>query len=147
LLSYADFGNQEKVGYGITIMPFFDFGVLNRVTKRIRFQVGLGGSYNDLIYDKVNNPGNHAISTHFTWAFRSFLYYDLIQRKDFNLKIGGGLTHFSNGHTRWPNLGLNSYLASLKTEFNFTKNTLPLSEGTADYAATHSSDRNQTNLR
>lgn len=132
LISYADFGNQEKVGYGITLMPFFDFGILNKVTDRIRFQVGLGGSYNNLIYDKVTNPGNHAISTHFTWAFRSFLYYDLIHRKDFNIKIGGGLTHFSNGHTRWPNLGLNSYLATVKTEFNFTKNTIPLSEETAN---------------
>lgn len=132
LLSYADFGNQEKVGYGITLMPFVDFGVLNKVTDRIRFQVGLGGSYNNLIYDKITHPGNHAISTHFTWAFRSFLYYDVVHRKDFNLKIGGGLTHFSNGHTRWPNLGLNSYLAAIKTEFNFTKNTIPLSEETAD---------------
>ena len=85
LLSYADFGNQEKVGCGITLMPFFDFGILNKVTDRIRFQVGLGGSYNNLIYDKVTNPGNHAISTHFTWAFHSFLYYDLLHRKDFNL--------------------------------------------------------------
>jgi hypothetical protein len=132
LLSYADFGNQEKVGYGITVMPFFDFGVLNKLTNRIRFQVGLGGSYNNLIYDKVTHPGNHAISTHFTWAFRSFLYYDLVHRKDFNLKIGGGLTHFSNGHTRWPNLGLNSYLATVKTEFNFTKNRIPSTEETAD---------------
>lgn len=138
LLSYADFGNQQKVGYGITAMPFLDFGVLNKVTDRIRFQVGLGGSYNNLIYDKVTNPGNHAVSTHFTWAFRSFLYYDLVHRKDFNLKIGGGLTHFSNGHTRWPNLGLNSYLATVKTEFNFTKNPISLSNEATD------SDSNET---
>lgn len=128
LLSYADFGNQEKVGYGITIMPFLDFGILNKITNRIRFQVGLGTSYNNLIYDKETNPGNHAVSTDFTWAFRSFLYYDLVHRKDFNLKIGGGLTHFSNGHTRWPNLGLNSYLATIKTEFNFAKKAIPLSK-------------------
>lgn len=132
LLSYADFGNQDKVGYGITVMPFFDFGVLNKVTDRMRFQLGLGGSYNNLIYDKETNPGNHAISTHITWAFRSFLYYDIVHRKDFNIKIGAGLTHFSNGHTRWPNLGLNSYLATLKTEFNFKKNTMSLSEETSD---------------
>lgn len=132
LLSYADFGNQEKVGYGISIMPFLDFGVLNKVTNRIRFQVGLGVSYNNLIYDKETNSGNHAVSTHFTWAFRSFLYYDLVHHKDFNVKIGGGLTHFSNGHTSWPNLGLNSYLATIKTEFNFAKNSRALLEDTAD---------------
>lgn len=132
LLSYADFGNREKVGYGISVMPFFDFGMLNTITNRLRFQVGLGGSYNNLIYDKVTNPGNHAISTHLTWAFRTFLYYDVVHRKDFNIKIGAGLTHFSNGHTRWPNLGLNSYLATVKTEFHFTKNTIPLAEETSD---------------
>lgn len=121
LLSYADFGNKEKVGLGITLMPFFEFGVLNRFTQRIRLQVGLGGSYNNLIYDKINNSGNHAVSKHFNWAFRSFLYFDVLRHKDYNIKIGAGLTHFSNGHTRWPNLGLNSYLATVKTEFNFAK--------------------------
>lgn len=124
LLSYADFGNQDKVGFGITVMPFFEFGLLNSITNRMRFQVGLGGSYNNLIYDKVNNTGNHAVSKHLNWAFRSFLYYDVIRHKDFNIKIGAGLTHFSNGHTRWPNLGLNSYLGTVKTEFNFAKNSI-----------------------
>ncbi|MDI9309537.1 MAG: acyloxyacyl hydrolase [Limnohabitans sp.] len=132
LLSYTDFGNQEKVGYGLTMMPFLDFGILNKITNRIRFQVAFGASYNNRIYDEVTNPGNHAISTNFTSAFRSFLYYDLVHRKDFNLKIGAGLTHISNGHTRWPNLGLNSYLATIKTEFNFTKNTIPVSNETDD---------------
>ena len=121
LLSYADFGNPKDIGYGISVIPFFEFGVLNSLTRRIRFQLGLGGSYNNVIYDKVTNPGNFGISTHFNWAFRSFIYYDIIHKKDFTIKIGAGLTHFSNGHTRLPNHGLNSILSTIKTEFNFAK--------------------------
>jgi Lipid A 3-O-deacylase (PagL) len=128
LLSYADFGNQKEVGYGISVIPFLEFGVFNSLTKRVHFQIGLGGSYNNVIYDKVTNRGNFSISTHFNWAFRSFFYYDIIHKKDFSIKVGAGLTHFSNGHTRLPNHGLNSILSTIKTEFNFVKdkNTLPL---------------------
>ncbi|WP_310558552.1 acyloxyacyl hydrolase [Flavobacterium sp.] len=122
LLSYADFGNPKQVGYGISVIPFLEFGVMNSFTKRVRFQLGLGGSYNNVIYDKVTNRGNFGISTHFNWAFRSFIYYDIIQKKDFSIKLGAGLTHFSNGHTRLPNHGLNSILSTIKTEFNFVKN-------------------------
>ncbi|MGL2994609.1 acyloxyacyl hydrolase [Flavobacterium sp. TSSA_36] len=133
LFSLADFGNTQQVGYGFTLMPYLDFGVLNKCTNRLRFQIGLGASYNNVIYDKVTNPGNFGISTHFTWAFRSFIYYDIIHKKDFSVKIGGGATHFSNGHTRLPNHGLNSFLATVKTDFNLSRSPLQTSSSSEDH--------------
>lgn len=121
LFSYSDFGNPKQLGVGLTLMPFFDCGVFNSFTKRIRFQVGIGGSYNNVIFDKATNSGNYGITTHITWAFRAFMYYNLAQTKDYSIKIGAGATHFSNGHTRLPNHGLNSVLATIKTELYFPK--------------------------
>ncbi|MDD5149150.1 MAG: acyloxyacyl hydrolase [Flavobacterium sp.] len=126
MFSYSDFGNPKQLGVGLTLMPFFDCGVFDSFTKRIRFQAGLGGSYTTVIFDKVTNPGNYGITTHITWAFRVFMYYSLIQTKDYAIKIGAGLTHFSNGHTRLPNHGLNSALATIKTELYFPKTQAPI---------------------
>lgn len=126
LLSYSDFGNPEQLGVGLTLMPFLDFGVFNRFTDRVRFQAGLGGSYTTVIFDKIRNPGNYGITTHITWAFRAFMYYNLTQTKDYTIKIGAGVAHFSNGHTRLPNQGLNSVLATINTDLYFQKTEKPL---------------------
>lgn len=120
-VTYADFGNLKQVGYSVAVLPFLDFGVFQSFTNRVRFQVGLGASYHSVIYDKVTNPGNFGVSTPITWAFRSFVYYDVAQTNQVAVKLGVGATHFSNGHTRLPNHGLNSVLATLKTEFKYSK--------------------------
>lgn len=126
LFSYSDFGNPKQLGVGLTLMPFLDCGVFNSFTNRVRFQAGLGGSYTTVIFDKITNPGNYGITTHITWAFRAFMYYNLTQTKDYAIKIGAGFTHFSNGHTRLPNQGLNSVLATINSELYFPKAQTPL---------------------
>ena len=121
LLSYTDFGNTREVGQAISFMPFMDCTIFNRWTKSMSLQTGLGGSYFNVLYDPVTNPTNLAISTHFSWSFRAFMYYRLFEKKDFNIKIGAGYIHNSNGHIRLPNSGLNSFLATLQSEFYIPK--------------------------
>jgi Lipid A 3-O-deacylase (PagL) len=121
LFSYTDFGNPKEVGKAISFMPFMDFTIFNRWTKGMSLQTGLGGSYFNVLYDPVTNPTNLAISTHFSWSFRAFMYYRLFEKKDFNIKIGAGYIHNSNGHIRLPNSGLNSFLATVQSEFYIPK--------------------------
>ena len=120
-LSYADLGNSEHLGKAITLVPFIDFNILNRWTRRLNLKVGLGASYFNVIYDSIANPNNMAISTHFTWAFRSNLYYSILEKDDYNLKLGLGYFHNSNGHVRLPNQGLNTFLVSVYSELKFNK--------------------------
>ncbi len=120
-LSYVDLGNSEHLGKAITLVPFIDFNILNRWTNRLNLKVGLGASYFNVMYDSVENPNNMAISTHFTWAFRSNLYYRLLEREAYNLKLGLGYFHNSNGHVRLPNQGLNTFLVSVYSELKFNK--------------------------
>lgn len=142
LVSYSNFGNPKQLGIGLTFMPFFDFSILDRFTNRIRLQTGLGCSYNNVVYDKVTNPGNYGISTHITWAFRAFIYYTILHKNEIAIKFGAGATHFSNGHTRFPNHGLNSVLATIKTEFNFSNPQAPIIE--PDLAKTNDDYDSQT---
>lgn len=126
LLSYTDFGNPKEVGRAISFMPFMDLIIFNNWTKGMSLQTGLGGSYFNVLYDKETNPTNLAISTNFSWSFRAFMHYRIVDKRDFNIKFGVGYIHNSNGHIRLPNSGLNSFLATVQSEFYIPKKTKPI---------------------
>ncbi|WP_353779801.1 acyloxyacyl hydrolase [Winogradskyella sp. 3972H.M.0a.05] len=107
--SVYDFGNTEKVGRAYTIMPFMEYDLSNR----LHINAGIGLSYTDTKFDPVTNPFNEAITTDLNWSFRSFFYYDVFKKESIDWRFGLGYVHHSNGHTRLPNQGLNSFLASV----------------------------------
>ena len=120
-LGVIDFGNSEKIGNAYTLMPFIEFGVLEKKTNRLNLHIGLGGSYMDTQYDSISNPYNKAITTKLNWSFRSFFYYDIYRLQHVDFRVGLGYFHHSNGHTQLPNQGLNSLLASVSAKFNSPK--------------------------
>jgi len=117
-LGITDFGNREKVGLAYTLMPFVEFGLFKKKSKRFNLHIAFGASYLDTQFDPDSNPFNKAITTKINWSYRSFLYYDLIQKNKINWRLGLGYLHHSNGHTRLPNQGLNSFLLSISSEIN-----------------------------
>ena len=116
-MGYTDFGNMESIGYALTLMPYLEFYPFPRKNKRWRLKSGLGLSYLSEQFDSITNPLNRAVSTDFKWAFRSLIYYDISKRKKTTWRAGIGYTHHSNGHTRLPNQGLNSFVATVEAEF------------------------------
>ncbi len=128
--SYINLGNNQQLGTAFSLIPFADFKVFTKWSDRFNFKIGLGASYFNTIYDEESNPNNKAISTHFTWAFRSNLYYQLLEKDKFNLKLGLGYFHNSNGHTRLPNNGLNTFLVSVYSQLNFNKKAVVASSDT-----------------
>ncbi|RKM86607.1 deacylase [Flavobacteriaceae bacterium AU392] len=120
-LGVIDFGNTEKIGKALTIMPFMEFELFKKNNRNLNLHVGLGGSYIDTQNDEVTNPFNRAITTKINWSFRSFIYYDFLKNRNIDWRFGLGYIHHSNGHTRLPNQGLNSLLASISTKINSNK--------------------------
>lgn len=114
-LGITDFGNIDKIGLAYSLMPFVEIGLFQKRSDRWNVNVGMGTSYINRQYDPETNPLNLAVTTKFNWSFRSFLYYDLGKRTHINWRLGLGYVHFSNGHLRLPNQGLNSFLASVST--------------------------------
>ncbi len=122
----TDYGNKEYIGYSATLMPFLEYGVLKKLlNNRFNMNVGVGASYFTQEYKGVtfsNNNiienNNRAISTRFTWAFKAFFYYDVYKEKNANWRLGTGYFHQSNGHTKLPNQGLNSFLFSVSRQSN-----------------------------
>jgi len=116
LLGYTNLGNQEDLGAAISIIPFIEFGVFNRKKKDMSVLVGMGASYFNTKYDPIENPFNQAIVTDVTWAFRASFIYTFLQTEKLDYRFGVTYSHHSNGHTRLPNQGLNSFLGSLSVD-------------------------------
>ena len=117
-LGISDFGNTEKLGKSYTLMPYIEFGFSKWGLRKLNMRVGMGGAYIDTQHDPVTNEFNRAITTELTWAFRAFLYYDVYAHKNMTFRIGGGISHLSNGHIRLPNQGLNALLLSVSSRIN-----------------------------
>lgn len=133
--TFTDYGNKDFVGYSATLMPFLEYGVLKKLLKkRFNMNLGMGASYYTQKYEGVpfsNNNiienNNRAISTRISWAVKAFFYYDVFKENNANWRIGAGLLHQSNGHTKLPNQGLNSFLFSVsrQSNHNFKKKYIP----------------------
>ena len=115
-LGITDFGNTDKLGLAYSVLPFVEFGLFKKRSDRWNVNVGMGAAYLDTQYDPETNPFNLAVTTKVNWTFRSFLYYDFLKRRNINWRLGIGYAHFSNGHTRLPNQGLNSFLINISSE-------------------------------
>lgn len=113
-LGYIDFGNSEKLGQAYSFLPFVEF----RIKKRLNLYVAMGASYMNNLYDVNTNPFNKAITTSINWSFKSFAYYDVLHGDKIDWRLGLGYFHHSNGHTRLPNQGLNSFLASVSANIS-----------------------------
>lgn len=120
-IGYTNFGNKDKLGEAITILPFLEFNAFKN--SNIHVHLGLGASYFTKKYHPITNISNKAVSTDFTWSFKSFMYYNLIKTNQVNWRIGAGYVHNSNGHTKLPNQGYNSFLLSFGAEIYTNKKT------------------------
>lgn len=114
----TDYGNSEKLGQAFSVLPFVEFNIF----KRWDLHSAIGVSYTNTQYDVINNPFNEAITTNLNWSFKALMYYDLFKTDVLNWKVGFGYNHSSNGHSRLPNQGLNSFLAGVSTTFNSKNN-------------------------
>ncbi len=120
-IGYANFGNAENLGFAITLMPFIEFNAFRK--KNLKIQAGMGGTYFNKIYDPISNPNNQAITTDLTWSFRLFMHHQIISGDKMDWRMGMGYYHHSNGHTRLPNQGLNSFLVSISTDIKNASTT------------------------
>jgi len=123
---YSNLGNNDILGHQFGILPFINFKVFNQLKTPFNLRFAGGASYFTNRFDSLSNPTNEIIGAQFTWDVKVFLFKTLYKKNGFNLQLGVGFSHESNGHTRLPNLGINSPMFSLsgklynKKEDNYT---------------------------
>jgi hypothetical protein len=107
-LHYIPLGNPDELGSAIGVYPYINFplGKRSRAFKA-HMRLGYGIGYITKPFDPLENHKNVAIGSHFN-ACMSLRLNAMWRLNEANyLELGLGLTHFSNGASTLPNLGLN----------------------------------------
>lgn len=104
---YMYLGKPNINGAAITFLP----NVVTNLTPKakspftMRWAAGIG--YITKPFSYPDNIKNKAIGTHFNGSMQVQFNKYLVLNDNFQVMLGGGLTHFSNGNFKKPNLGIN----------------------------------------
>ena len=119
-------GNPEEMGTAIGVYPFINFPLGNRKRNfKMHFRLGYGLGYITKPFDPLNNHKNVAIGSHLNCCM-SMRFNGMWKLNDNNyLEFGLGMTHFSNGASKLPNLGINLPLVDIGFHHAIFENKRP----------------------
>ncbi len=130
LLNYPAFGVGYSKGslgynkiYGLpnALYGFVDFPVFRAQKLRISLEPSIGFAFSFKAYDPVTNPENIAIGSAENAYLRLRIATQLYLAPQWDLDLSLDYTHFSNGNTRSPNLGLNTRGGSIGFNYYFNR--------------------------
>lgn len=132
-LLYMNLGNPDLTGNAFAAMPGFESSLTSFRNSELRIRFSTGLAYLTKKFDIYTNRRNQAIGSHINGVMQGFATWETrYQNNPWHLQVGLGLTHFSNGSYRVPNLGVNmpslyfgaNYLIEQKPHRNPIKDTL-----------------------
>ncbi len=122
-LHFIPLGNPNQLGTAIGIYPFINFPLGKKDRKfKMHLRFGYGIGYITKPFNALENHKNVAIGSHVN-ACMSIRFNGMWKLNDENyLDFGLGMTHFSNGASKLPNLGLNLPLVNVGYHHMIFKN-------------------------
>ncbi len=116
----VNFFNPDELGNPSSIYTFINAPIIKRFKNwSINYEVGFGLTYNWKPFDINTNPFQYAIGSNNTVFIDAGLNADFNVGKHFNLTAGFTFTHFSNGATRVPNMGINLIAPRIGAKYRF----------------------------
>ncbi len=105
---YLYYGNPNIVGSVYGLLPYIEFPFFKKFGANFNLKVNWGLGYVTQPFDVVANTDNSAIGSRLNGSLcvHGIINIPLTSKSELNLV--GGLTHFSNGNFKMPNLGINS---------------------------------------
>ena len=112
-----NFENNPEVGDALgsvfALYPFINYPLNPSESSQLTFKLGVGVGYLTKCFDNFENYQNFSIGSHVNAAVNlSFEYRQRITPRFMGV-ASLGLTHFSNGSTKLPNYGLNTFSTAL----------------------------------
>jgi hypothetical protein len=109
---YSGFRNDSisaELGRVFALYPYINFPIIPNESSKLTFKLGVGVSYLTNKFHPTENYHNYAIGSHINAAVNlSFEYRQrILERLHWVTSLG--LTHFSNGATHAPNMGINIF--------------------------------------
>lgn len=106
-------GNNEILGQGFGVYGFIEFPMSRNKKLFLTSHLGAGLGGVTKVFDQEKNPKNIAISSHLNALLSLGINGRWFVRPEHALVLGVDMTHFSNGASKMPNLGLNMLNISL----------------------------------
>jgi len=103
----AEFINSDELGNPAAIYAFFNNELKTWGRFSINFEGAAGLTFNWRPYDYYINPANIAIGSYNTVYLDFGLKAQYLFSKNWQVDLGYTFTHFSNGATSLPNMGIN----------------------------------------
>ena len=107
-VSYLELGDREVLGKVLLCNLFFEKHLATGWDKiHLSYRISTGVAYSNTIYNDNINPLNLFVSSPVNISFETnfLLHYRLT--KQIGLFLGPQLSHFSNGASKFPNIGIN----------------------------------------
>ena len=118
---HVNLGNPEVLGNATAFIPYMNFNFIKRKTFSFGFDLGTGFGYIDKVFDRLENHKNNAIGTHINGIMHGHFEIAWNPFQNVFLHSSVGITHFSNGSYKIPNLGINIPTASIGLSYRFEK--------------------------
>ncbi len=115
----SNLGNPEVLGNSFAFYPFIKVPIMQGVKKSLTLKIGSGLAYLSKPYDALTNPYNASISSHFNVFAQFSTEYPVFVSQKFEIYTGMSLTHYSNGASMMPNLGINVVTAQTNLRYKF----------------------------
>jgi len=122
--TFLDAGSPTYVGSVHCLFPYLKFHLFNNRNRlNIHLRTGIGLGYAEKIYqeERINDWWNFAVSTHLNAALSGQLQASCKISNNWTFLAGGGITHFSNGAYKIPNMGLNVLSLFTGISYSFGK--------------------------
>jgi hypothetical protein len=121
---FAGYPGNTEYGYFFSISPQFLF--TKPINKKLNFDIktGLSIAYHTNIYNVTDNSTNMLVGSHLTAIanIEAGLNYEFINNNFIGLSLGA--LHFSNGHYKLPNIGMNLPAANVFYKYRFGENNI-----------------------
>ena len=106
-LGYINFGDEQVLGSAYSLLPNISLKLGGGQNTQFHFLVGTGIAFLTKKFDYSENPNHTAIGSHLNNI--TVLQFNCHKKLNESLKAFGGvgLTHYSNGSSSLPNLGIN----------------------------------------
>ncbi len=106
-LYYAYLGNPDITGSVYGILPYIELPVIKKQKWQWNLRGSTGLGYVTKPFNSTNNPKNGTVGSFVNANMGAHGVISIFLTNQTELTLMGGITHFSNGNIKLPNLGLN----------------------------------------
>lgn len=111
-------GDKDVLGSAIGLIPNMTLHLMRGEKWSFNFQMGTGIAYLNRPFHINDNPLNNAIGSFVNNTTSVKFYFERKLQNALSANVGLVFTHFSNGGTKLPNLGINIPMLSLGVRYD-----------------------------